>query len=598
MQIPKQLQNPDFRFVLLGKPNIWKHKKTGLQKSISPEEYRTFDSKEWTPLGKAPFEKAWQQGGYAYNDDKLLNHIALGNNVGVNAGHGGLLIVDIDDSQLGEELESKMNTFTIKTGSGGRHFYFYTKEEVENEVLANEKGEIRAKNYQAVCAGCLHPSGNYYTIIQDKPLAEITKQQLLDILKPYLRQKVPENFQKPLVLEQKSQDTSRSGLEYRKIIALLREGKTQEEIYNLMMSYSKWAESDDKYRDFTFNKAANFVKQEQQQKKELLNKLGDNSKPLSVRTIKEILKIKPDKSCIVQGFVYPKTTIMLHSPPAYFKSLVAFYMGLCVASGKDFLGFKTKKSPVLYCDGENNDTTMKERLEKIMKGQDIKSSRIPFFNVKRGVLIDEDKSINKDFVNQIFDFVKKNKVRLVVFDTLHRFAFYDENKADDLNKLYTQVFQPLQDLGCSVLFLHHSTKKGGYRGSSDFQGMVDTAYTISRNSKTAFTIINSKARGGEIDNINAEIDFGEDYIKFLRVGENKEENNSINKLKEVTSKIKSYFKIGVKLSRKDIISKMQMEEPAFEYGSVRTIARALKFLVDNGYLDKTDKTGEYSLILR
>ena len=109
MEIPKQLQNPEFRFCLVNK---WNAK-----------------NKEGKPIGKAPFETAWQKKGYKFDDPKLIAHIKAGGNYGVIGGYGKLVIVDIDDVELGEELEKKFQTFTVKTGGGGRHFYFIEDEE-------------------------------------------------------------------------------------------------------------------------------------------------------------------------------------------------------------------------------------------------------------------------------------------------------------------------------------------------------------------------------------------------------------------------------------------------------------------------------------
>ena len=60
----------------------------------------------------------------------------------------------------------------------------------------------------------------------------------------------------------KEKDTSGSGLEYRRVIALLRSGKSKEEIYKDLQNYRKWASSDDKYKNYTFEKAKKYVEKE------------------------------------------------------------------------------------------------------------------------------------------------------------------------------------------------------------------------------------------------------------------------------------------------------------------------------------------------
>ena len=230
IQIPNQLQNSNFRFCLL--------------KSKS----------------KVPFEKDWQNNGYAFDSPKLLEHISKGGNYGVIGGYGGLIILDKDSDKLPIDLE----TFTIQTGSGGKHYYILS-DYPNNHVFINEMGELRAKNYQVVGAGSIHPNGNEYRILNDLPIKEIPSNELLGLIKPYLRESIPET---QTTITDTKQDTSRSGLEFRKVLALLRTGKSREDIYKEMNAYSKWSSSPEQYRSTTFEKAEDFFLKEEESKKE------------------------------------------------------------------------------------------------------------------------------------------------------------------------------------------------------------------------------------------------------------------------------------------------------------------------------------------
>lgn len=228
MTIPQQLQNPEFRFCLL------------------------------KPKSKVPFEKDWANKGYKFDTEKLNKHIADGGNYGVIGGYGGLIILDKDKPELPIDFE----TFTIQTGSGGKHYYILSDYN-QNHVFVNQMGELRANNYQVVGAGSIHPNGNTYKVIKDLPLKYISSEELKYIIEPYIRGEEPIIEQG---IEPTNKDTSRSGLEYRKILALQREGKTREEIYKIMEAYSKWKDSSEQYRALTFEKAENFYLQEQETK--------------------------------------------------------------------------------------------------------------------------------------------------------------------------------------------------------------------------------------------------------------------------------------------------------------------------------------------
>jgi hypothetical protein len=316
---------------------------------------------------------------------------------------------------------------------------------------------------------------------------------------------------------------------------------------------------------------------------------------LEVLTYTDLKKFKVNKNFVVENFIYPGSVTMIYAPPAQFKSLISTGLGFAIANGEEFMGLKTKKQPVLYLDGENSQGIMKERAEQIHKGLRLKKNKFPLYFLQGGLLMDSKKQINQLYLAQIEEIIKKNKIKVLFFDTLHRFCLYDENSSDDLNKLYTQVFKPLaDDLNIAVVFLHHSTKSGGYRGSGDFLGMVDVSYRVERKARTGeFKIINEKCRSGEIPEINGEIVFGEDYIRFNRLNESQDRAEVVNKLISVTQRIEEMFDSNSKLLRKDIISFLEMQK--FDFGSTKSVDRALKFLVEQRKVLTKSEHGAYSL---
>ena len=50
------------------------------------------------------------------------------------------------------------------------------------------------------------------------------------------------------------------------------------------------------------------------------------------------------------------------------KSMMALYLAICVAEGRDFLGLKTKQGPVLYLDAETNGDAVDWRFGRILAG--------------------------------------------------------------------------------------------------------------------------------------------------------------------------------------------------------------------------------------
>jgi len=143
---------------------------------------------------KLPVEKEWQiKRNYAANEPKLRGWIRGGGNYGVLTGLGSLVVFDADEvehlNQLGV-LKKLPETFTVRTGGGGLHFYYYCKGLQKKIVLSDpvlmeedgttplHLGEIQAKGEFVIGPGSLHRTGKRYEIINDAEIAEIEYEQL------------------------------------------------------------------------------------------------------------------------------------------------------------------------------------------------------------------------------------------------------------------------------------------------------------------------------------------------------------------------------------------------------------------------------------
>ncbi len=210
------------------------------------------------------------------------------------------------------------------------------------------------------------------------------------------------------------------------------------------------------------------------------------------------------------------------------------------------------------------------------------------------------------WVEQLMSTVKEHNIKLVVFDTMKRYSTnFDENNANDINRIYTSVYQRLLDeCDCSILFLHHTNRDGQFRGSGDFLGLVDSAYSIIKNKNNDFKISCLAARGGEIDEIQGTVDLEQNeekqltYFKFLQKSEGEireQASESWVKLKMANNSIMEFFKTKGLHSyrRKEIVDAILLEKKGEI--SESTLKRAFKYLVLKQILE-TDGTGKYTKI--
>lgn len=176
--IPKQLQKPEFRFILImpknkgpfeiawsltdiqytrQPDNSWKHKETGEAYIIKK-------------TGKIYYGELHT---YTFDNPKLINHIKNGGNYGVLCGPGGLAVLDDDSSdncliKLFENLIS--SSFTVRG-----HKYMIINDLKSKLILHHPTktdgkdnplhlGELQSWGTQVVGPGSVHPSGEIYRI--------------------------------------------------------------------------------------------------------------------------------------------------------------------------------------------------------------------------------------------------------------------------------------------------------------------------------------------------------------------------------------------------------------------------------------------------
>jgi len=175
MEIPNQLLTDEIRFVLLEKG------------------------------GKKPFELGWQNKNINHNSVEFWEHIERGGNYGVmGGGDKNLIIIDFDNEKLQEELIKKLpKTFTVKTGSGLLHKYYFSDGsdsfKIWDEDL-NTLADVQGIGKQVVGAGSIHPNGNEYEVVDDSEIAYLDYAEIKALLIPYDKKPKKEKieFEKPV----------------------------------------------------------------------------------------------------------------------------------------------------------------------------------------------------------------------------------------------------------------------------------------------------------------------------------------------------------------------------------------------------------------
>ena len=147
---------------------------------------------------KEPNCKGFYDGNnYTYEEIARINKI----NYGVLCGYGNLLVIDTDSDYLSEYVLNHAllpRTFTVKTCSGGYHFYFYCEGFEKELILKNSSGEhlgeLKWDRHYVVGVGSwakCKKTGEIkqYKVHEDMPIASIDKTEVLDIFSEFLDNK-------------------------------------------------------------------------------------------------------------------------------------------------------------------------------------------------------------------------------------------------------------------------------------------------------------------------------------------------------------------------------------------------------------------------
>jgi hypothetical protein len=128
---------------------------------------------------KGPPPKDWQKAKLKSWRPSDLNKHNYGIPTGYPQDGGYLMVLDVDPSNGGDKTLDELQqgygslppTFTVKTGSGGRHFYFISEKPFRS---IRYKGlDFQSQGVYVVGPGCIHATGNRYEVVNWCEIADM-----------------------------------------------------------------------------------------------------------------------------------------------------------------------------------------------------------------------------------------------------------------------------------------------------------------------------------------------------------------------------------------------------------------------------------------
>ena len=161
------------------------------------------------------------------------------------------------------------------------------------------------------------------------------------------------------------------------------------------------------------------------------------------------------------------------------KSIFALQQGLSIALGRDDL----TRGQVLYLPAEDPMTEVGKRLQAIARMWKLTPEQIATADANFHVLsmlgmqpdllqVEDDQYILSELVKGVAGALSpksQDGLRLIIFDTLRRFNFADENDGGQMAKVLGIMEMICVHLSCSCMFLHHTSKAAALGGQTDAQ---------------------------------------------------------------------------------------------------------------------------------
>lgn len=296
---------------------------------------------------------------------------------------------------------------------------------------------------------------------------------------------------------------------------------------------------------------------------------------IKLQSYDDILKPFPPIEFVIEDLLAEGTVNMMFGESGDGKTLTMQWASVCVASGEPFLGKEVKPGAVLYIDEESNEILFKTRMRKVLAGIG-NTEIIPFFYTSLNGLDFTDRNDRQELER----FITDGKFVLVIVDALMDIMpGKDENAVKDVLPAFQFARHVANKTNCSFVFLHHTNRNGGYRGSSAIKGALDNMISIKKEGN--FITLNlEKHRDSEEKELTGEMIFQDDSFE-LRVGR----QQSFGKVEELVLR---------HLSKASDSSISDIEKGQFNQGNETksgSIRSAANSLVKKAFVYRTDNNG-------
>ena len=174
---------------------------------------------------------------------------------------------------------------------------------------------------------------------------------------------------------------------------------------------------------------------------------------------------------ISDGLMYTGTRVIIYGKYKSLKSMLAMRFCVDVCRGREWLGFKTEKSSVIYLQLEIPNQMLQKRMVKMISA---KEDHEKFYIwTEPTIKIDTDEGYKR-----IEDVIKKTHPKVLVIDPIYKILSGDMLETRHVQNLVDWIDRLITEYNMSIVLVHH-TRKGlfnqqtnSFHDSDDMLGSV------------------------------------------------------------------------------------------------------------------------------
>ena len=206
-----------------------------------------------------------------------------------------------------------------------------------------------------------------------------------------------------------------------------------------------------------------------------------------IQTTKDALAPRESRKWVVDNLFHEGSVNVVFGKSGHKKSVALVDLAVCIIQGKEWLGKKTERKPVIWIDEDNGDHITKERIDFALNGHLAYDHEELYFTS-----LQEFDAANTEDLEELRNLIYLTRSGAVFFDALQDISpGKTENAAEEMRPIFAELRKIAEETGVAIFIIHHTNKTGeDFRGSTAIEGKSDVMLKIFSDSKT--NLINFK----------------------------------------------------------------------------------------------------------